>query len=60
MISENYSEQKIIRFKQYKHFMSNKKRKFDFMELGTLENFPYPDNVQESAKEQSNLKSSKE
>ena len=36
------AEEKTVRYQQYKHFMKNKENKYDFLELGVLEKFPYP------------------
>lgn len=35
-------EEKFVRFQQYKYFMEKRTIKYDFLELGVLEKFPYP------------------
>lgn len=37
-------EQKFIRFAQFKYYTKNRDDKYDFMELGVLEKYPYPFN----------------
>jgi hypothetical protein len=35
-------DEKHIRFQQFKYYMKRRDDKYDFMELGVLEKFPYP------------------
>jgi hypothetical protein len=35
-------DEKHIRYQQYRHYMQHRDDKYDFMELGVLEKFPYP------------------
>jgi hypothetical protein len=35
-------EEKVVRYHQYKNFMAKRDSKYDFLELGVLEKFPYP------------------
>jgi hypothetical protein len=32
----------MIRYNQYEHYIKNKDSKYDFLDLGVLEKFPYP------------------
>lgn len=34
--------EKLLRFRQYKHYLKHRKNKYDFLELGVLEKYPYP------------------
>lgn len=36
------ADEKHIRYQQYKYYMKKRDDKYDFMELGVLEKFPYP------------------
>lgn len=38
----NEIEEKHIRYQQYRHYIKHRDDKYDFMELGVLEKFPYP------------------
>ena len=35
-------DEKHVRYQQYRHFMDRRDNKYDFLELGVLEKFPYP------------------
>ena len=35
-------DEKHVRYQQYRHFMNIRDNKYDFLELGVLEKFPYP------------------
>lgn len=39
------TEEKHIRHKQYQYYKKHRDDKYDFMELGVLEKFPYPINT---------------
>jgi len=41
----DYYTEAIIRYEQYNHYAKNKDRKFDFLDIGVLEKFPYPKRV---------------
>ena len=38
----NKWEEKFVRKQQYNHLMAHRSPKYDFLELGVLEKFPYP------------------
>lgn len=38
----DYFTEGLIRYRQYKNFIQKKDKKFDFLDLGVLEKFPYP------------------
>ena len=33
----------ILRTEQYRNYMAKKDRKFDFMDIGVMEKYPFPD-----------------
>jgi hypothetical protein len=36
------TEEKIVRVRQFRYFQKKRDNRFDFLELGVLEKFPYP------------------
>lgn len=36
------TEEKIVRVRQFRYFQKRRDNRFDFLELGVLEKFPYP------------------
>ena len=46
------SEDKILRYQQYVYFQKRRNPKFDFLELGVLEKFPYPGSAAGAPKQQ--------
>lgn len=38
----DYFTEAVIRYEQFENFQKNKDKKYDFLELGVLDKFPYP------------------